>query len=247
MASTNGAGRSGRHRMPIQIKGTITADRLSTTSGTAAAKPWRWLGLNDRGDGEPPDACPGQREAEREAAVEVEPMCQDCRDRSGTDSRPTEPHDEIAWIELPWFGDMAEADRTGSQKHCATRQDDTGAEALDHPLTHGNNPAPMMKETVVALPMVPADHPCIRCSSARYGLPVRRQNPRRTRLLRSRRAQLATRSGTLRRSVLPPSAWSPISSYKPAGLIGRQCSCYIRHNAGATVTLFPDTLRRHQC
>ena len=69
-------------------------------------------------------------------------MCQDCRDRRGTHSRPTEPHDEIAWIELPWFGGMAEADRTGSQKHCATRQDDTGAEALDHPADPRQQPRP---------------------------------------------------------------------------------------------------------
>ena len=47
-------------------------------------------------------------------------------------------------------------------------QNGTGAEALDHPADHGSNPAPTMKETVVALPMVRADQPCVRCSAARY-------------------------------------------------------------------------------
>jgi hypothetical protein len=45
----NGGRRLACHRMPIQIKGTITANRLSTTSGTAVAKPWRWLRVNSRG------------------------------------------------------------------------------------------------------------------------------------------------------------------------------------------------------
>ena len=32
---------------------------------------------------------------------------------------PAQPHDEVAWIELPWFGGMAEVDRAGAQKNGA--------------------------------------------------------------------------------------------------------------------------------